>query len=69
MGATDDQAHRQACEDRLAELGLSVVVRICGPRTDVATLLADYDLGVLASTTESGPLAPSSTSPPVCRSW
>lgn len=57
VGATDDQAHRQACEDRLAELGLSVVVRICGPRTDVATLLADYDLGVLASTTESGPLA------------
>lgn len=57
VGATDDPAHRQACQDRLAELGLSEVVRICGPRTDVATLLADYDLGVLASTAESGPLA------------
>lgn len=57
LGATTDREHVAVCVARLDALGLASAVRILGARDDVGTLLAGYDLGVLSSSTESGPVA------------
>lgn len=57
IGADSDREYRRACTDRLAELGLTDRVHLLGSRSDVADRLATYDIGVLSSHTESGPIA------------
>jgi len=57
LGATDDPAYLAACERRLDELHLHEWVRIAGSCDDVGSALANFDLGVLTSSSESGPVA------------
>ncbi len=57
LGATDDDAYLSTCLERLEELGLRESVRIAGASDTIGSALAGYDLGVLTSTSESGPVA------------
>jgi len=57
IGATPDVAYERAVRAQIASLGLDASVRVVGPRRDVCALLADYDIGVLSSLYESGPIA------------
>lgn len=57
LGATDDPAYCAACERHIDELHLHECVRIAGSCHDVGDVLANYDLGILTSTSESGPVA------------
>lgn len=57
LGATDDDAYLAQCQSRLGRLGLRSSVRIAGACGDIGEVLPRYDIGVLSSTSESGPVA------------
>lgn len=57
IGATPDAAYEAECAADIQHLGLGEAVKILGPRQDTGMLLAGYDVGVLCSNTESGPIA------------
>jgi glycosyltransferase involved in cell wall biosynthesis len=57
IGATPDAGYEAECRARIWDLGLGETVTIVGARQDTGTLLASYDIGVLSSSTESGPIA------------
>lgn len=57
LGALSDPDHEATCRHLIADLGLGDRVGLLGVRPDVGQLLASYDLGVLSSRTESGPIA------------
>lgn len=57
IGALSDSDHEISCRRKITALGLDDRVTLLGPRSHVGILLATYDLGVLSSHTESGPIA------------
>lgn len=57
VGSTNaDPEYHAGCMDMLERLGLQHLVRIAGPRDDVAAVLAGADAAVLSSKNETGPL-------------
>jgi glycosyltransferase involved in cell wall biosynthesis len=57
VGAGSDDEYRNRCEQLVHDLDLDAVVRFRGPVTNVADELPGFDLGVLSSRDESGPIA------------
>lgn len=57
VGAMPDSVYESECRKLVTELALEGFVHIRGPRGDTQSLLATYDVGVLSSAAESGPLA------------
>lgn len=57
IGGTPNPNYEAECRARIEVLGLGESVTILGPRQDTGALLASYDIGVLSSSTESGPIA------------
>lgn len=56
VGAAQEQAFFQACQAKLAGLGLSETVFFLGVRSDVPSLIKSADFALIASRTEAGPL-------------
>jgi len=56
IGATPEPELEAACREAAARLGPDVI-RFLGRQPDVGQRLRDYDLGVIGSRTESGPIA------------
>ncbi len=57
LGSLNDKSYVQTCRDEARRLGLEDRILFWGLRLDVAGLLKQADFGLLASKTESGPLA------------
>lgn len=57
VGPTYGDGYERACLGLVDDLGLGSHVRLLGPCTDIPAVLAASDIGVLASRSESGPLA------------
>lgn len=57
VGSLGNLEYVTECRQRIAGLGLADQVTFLGAQSDVGERLAGYDLGVLSSRTESGPIA------------
>ena len=57
VGSVSDLEYVTECRQRVADLGLGDQIVFLGAQSDVGERLAGYDLGVLSSRTESGPIA------------
>ena len=57
VGALSDASYVADCRQAIDDLDLTNSVQILGSRRDVGSLLPTYDVGVLSSRTESGPIA------------
>lgn len=57
VGDRSDEGYVAHCLDLAEDLGVSDHVCIAGPRPDVPRVLAAADIGILSSSSESGPLA------------
>jgi len=57
IGALVDVDYVAVCRDAIESAGLGDCTTLVGARTDAGELLASYDIGVLCSNTESGPIA------------
>lgn len=57
LGSVDDSVYLAECRTNLNMLGVGESVRIAGTCDSVGDRLADYDLGILTSMSESGPVA------------
>lgn len=57
IGATPDDGIQRGCRELVSSLGLEEMVNFRGRVSDVGSELAAYDLGIISSQTESGPIA------------